>query len=347
MRAMTFDDDSANPTENFLRVLDQFAAVRTYSSAAPAIGGYRLLASKRNAHRRSQFRFASSAAIAALASTRMRLTGFLSVLFIGGLGLAVLAGPSSCPCSNAFTIAEQDDALTRLGYVESSRLVMARGAAAESPMQVAEAPFYDSQRSMTDLSSIITSAVEPRAASPDDAAHVVPLSTADRLAEKFAVDGDSRQSSALQAVAAPSSVKRGLPPADAAVEISKPPMTRVAAIDAVEHTSAGVAANGRGEEALHKTTAALDAESVPEAHSASEGHKAVAKAFAEEDDDRPLKKIHVLRKRGVIRAYRSPVHPSARAAKNSTDAQYTKRAPKWAQQMFNNPWQSQAFSYTR
>ena len=76
-------------------------------------------------------------------------------------------------------------------------------------------------------------------------------------------------------------------------------------------------------------------------------HAANAKAFAEEDDDRPLKKIHVLRKRGVIRAYRSPVHPSARAAKNSTDAQYTKRAPKWAQQMFNNPWQSQAFSYTR
>ena len=348
MRAMTFDDDSANPTENFLRVLDQFAALRTYSSAAPAVGGYRLLASRRAAHRKSQFRFTSSAAIAALASTRMRLTGFLSVLFIGGLGLAVLAGPSSCPCSNAFTIAEQDDALTRLGYVGNGRLAMDREAASETPTELAEAPFFDSRRSMTDLSSIITSAVEPRAVAPDDATLVASVSTADRLAEKFAADGDSGQSPAVRAVAAPSSVKGGLPPADAAVEVSKPPMTRVAAIDADEPSSAGVAATARREETQHKTIAAIDAVSAPEAHSATDDHKAVAKAFADDDDDRPLKKIHALRKRGVIRAYRSPIHPPARVtAKKPADAQYTKRAPKWAQQMFNNPWQSQAFSYTQ
>ena len=346
MRAMTFDDDSANPTENFLRVLDQFAALRTYSSAAPAVGGYRLFASRHAAHRKSHFRLASSAAIAALANARMRLTGFLSVLFIGGLGLAVLSGPSSCPCSNAFTIAEQDDALTRLGYVGSGRLATDRETAPETT-QVAEALFFDSQRSMTDLSSIITSAVESRAVAPADAVHVASLSTADSLAEKFASDGDASTSPAVRAVAAPS-VKGALPPADAAVEVSKPPMTRVAAIDADEADSAGVAARARGDESRHETLAAIDAQRAPEAHSAAEDHKAVAKAFADDDDDRPVKKMHALRKRGVVRAYRSPMHVPARtAAKKEPDAQYTKRAPKWAQQMFNNPWQSQAFSYTR
>jgi len=345
MRAMTFDDDSANPTENFLRVLDQFAALRTYASATPAVGGYRLFAS-RHVHRTSQLRLASSAAFAALANARMRLTGFFSVLIVGGLGLAVMSGPSTCPCSNAFTIAEQNDTLARLGYVENGRLAVAREATLETA-EVAEAPFFDSRRGMTDLSSIITSAVEPRAVPPSNATHVASAITADRLAEKFAADGESSPSPAVHAVAAPS-VKGALPPADAAVEVSKPPMTKVAAVDADEPSGTGVVANARGEEADHKAIAALDAESAPEASAATHDHKAIAKAFAD-DDDRPLKKIHALRKRGVVRAYRSPVHAPARAAavKKETDAQYTKRAPRWAQQMYNNPWQAQTFSYTR
>ena len=47
MRAVTSATHSASPTDNFVRVLDQFAALSSYSSDAAAVGGYRVLSSQR------------------------------------------------------------------------------------------------------------------------------------------------------------------------------------------------------------------------------------------------------------------------------------------------------------
>jgi len=348
MRAMTFDDNSANPTESFLRVLDQFAALRTYSSAAPVVGGYRVLTSRPAARRKSQFSILAPAAVAALARARMRLTGFLSVLFIGGLGLAVLAGPASCPCSNAFTVAEQDTALTRLGYVENARLVTARETAPEPPTQLAEATFLDPQRSMTDLSPIITSAIEPRAVPAEDAAQTAAVSPADRLAETFASGVGNEQPQTVEAAAAPA-VKSELPPATSAAEVSTPPMTKLAAIDADEEADLAATASAHEGEAERDAANAIDddGEGAHGTSNAADDHRSAARELAD-DDEKPARRAHAPRKRAVIRAYRSPNHALARAkARNAPDAQNTPRAPKWAQQMFNNPWQSQAFSYTR
>ncbi len=121
MRAVKSDIETGNPEENFLRVLDQFASLRTYSSAAPAVGGYRVLTPKRMTHRA----IAQAPTVAARARTRIRWTGSLSVLFVGGLGLAVLAGPANCPCSTAFAVAEQSS-MARLGYVQNATMVTAR-----------------------------------------------------------------------------------------------------------------------------------------------------------------------------------------------------------------------------
>jgi hypothetical protein len=60
-------------------------------------------------------------------------------------------------------------------------------------------------------------------------------------------------------------------------------------------------------------------------------------------------KVRSARKRpNPARAYRSPMQQSSRAKPGKpADPQLAQRAPRWAQQMFVTPWQSQAFSYTR
>ncbi|MEI9899512.1 MAG: hypothetical protein WDN31_04510 [Hyphomicrobium sp.] len=97
MRAMTSEFDDAHPTDSLLGVLDQFAALRTYSDATPAFGGYRVLAPIGRARRATRRLRPSPAALAALARARLRLTGFLSVMFVGGLGLAVPRRPGQLP----------------------------------------------------------------------------------------------------------------------------------------------------------------------------------------------------------------------------------------------------------
>ena len=99
MRAVTSATHSASPTDNFVRVLDQFAALSSYSSDATAVGGYRVLSSQRASQHQTYRTSLPAPSVAARAGARVRWTGSLSVLFIGGLGLAVLAGPANCPCT--------------------------------------------------------------------------------------------------------------------------------------------------------------------------------------------------------------------------------------------------------
>ncbi|CAN1722240.1 conserved protein of unknown function [Hyphomicrobium sp. 1Nfss2.1] len=163
MRAMSSQFESFDPTESFLGVFDQFAAVRSYSSA-PAVGGFRLLSPKTTAARKAKRAFAPSpAAIAALARARMRLTGFLSVLFVGGLGLAVLAGPATCSCTVGAMTA-QANSLTRLGYIENAHFIAAREQLAPETAipALSLAKATDTETTMG-VSSITTSALLPAA----------------------------------------------------------------------------------------------------------------------------------------------------------------------------------------
>lgn len=165
MRAASSHFESFDPTESFLGVLDQFAAVRSYSSA-PAVGGFRLLSPKTTIAPRAKRALAPTpAAIAALARARMRLTGFLSVLFVGGLGLAVLAGPATCSCTIGAMTA-QATSLSRLGYIENAHFIATREQLAPETAitTVALAKAVDADETAKGVSPITTSALLPAAA---------------------------------------------------------------------------------------------------------------------------------------------------------------------------------------
>ena len=128
MRAVTSDTRQRNPAENFLRVLDQFAcAAQLFERRAGRRRLSRAVVAARAAPNRH--RTSPPAPSPRAPRARMRWTGFLSVLFVGGLGLAVLAGPANCPCSSAFAVAEQSS-LARLGYVQNADMMTQRETAA-------------------------------------------------------------------------------------------------------------------------------------------------------------------------------------------------------------------------
>jgi hypothetical protein len=295
MRALTVESESGAPGESFLRVLDQFAALHTYASAIPTTGGYRVLGGVRQKSRK-----ASKPSLGrrigvrpATAGARMRLTGSLSVLFIGGLGLAVLAGPASCPCSSTFA---GQASLERLDYVQSAAFMNASEAPAIAPERVAfsDTEFLGPDTSATGISSITTSALEPTHA---------PVAAADTGATKTlgplpsSIEHVSEAAPETVKLAAATVVESDAIPELPVAEVEAPPMPSVTAVDAER-------------EVVPKTS------------------------------------VRTLRKRGATRAYRTPMKQASRP-KNPNDAMTAQRAPKWAQQMFTTPWQSQAFSYTR
>lgn len=297
MRAVTSDIDArgvtGNPTDSLLRVLDQFASLRTYTSAAPAVGGYRVLTAQRE---RARAPAPHSPNIAALGRARMRLTGFLSVLFVGGLGLAVLAGPANCPCSSAFTVADQSQ-LSRLGYVQSAVMMTTREFAsrgAELPT-LSTAALIEPNENAVGESPITTSALKPSRELSTLRADDLATTTIDRLPVEIEQLAD----------AVPATIKLATA---SIVESDVTPMLPV--IEAQTAPISGVIANERNRE--------------------------------------PPIKMRSARKRTSTRAYRSPMQQLARAKSKKPGAQQVAQtAPRWAQQMFVNPWQSKAFSYTQ
>jgi hypothetical protein len=295
MRALTVESENGGPADSFLRVLDQFAALHTYASATPTTGGYRLLGDAQRPHRKASkpSRARRVAIRPATAGARMRLTGSLSVLFIGGLGLAVLAGPASCPCSSTFA---QQASLERLGYVQNAAFMDASEAPAIAPERVAfsDAEFLGPDTGATGISPITTSALEPAhaQASATDAGAAKTVGPLPSSIERV-----SEATPKTVKLAAATIVESDVIPELPVAEVAAPPMPAVTAVEA-EHEVA------------------------------------------------PKASVRPPRKRAAARAYRTPMKQASRP-KNSNDAMTAQRAPKWAQQMFTTPWQSQAFSYTR
>jgi hypothetical protein len=291
MCALTVESESAAPGEGFLRVLDQFAALNTYTSATPTTGGYRVLRGiGQSMHKPTSTSFARRVAKrSATAGARMRWTGSLSVLFIGSLGLAVLAGPATCPCSTTFA---QQASVERLGYVQNAAFMDASETPAIAPQRMAftDVAFLDPATSPTGISPITTSAVEP--------AHATSIAAADVGATKTigplpgSIERVREASPETVKLAAATVVDSDAIPELPVAEVEAPPMPSVTAVDA-------------------------EREVAP---------KAIKRS--------PRKR--------AVRAYRTPT--VAKKKQKPTDPT---PPPKWAQQMFANPWQSQAFSYTR
>ncbi|MEO8420809.1 MAG: hypothetical protein ABI457_06410 [Hyphomicrobium sp.] len=241
MRAVTSATDSPSPTDNFVRVLDQFAALGSYSSDATGVGGYRVLSSQR-ASQRQTFRTSLPApTLAKRAGTRVRWTGSLSVLFIGGLGLAVLAGPANCPCTSPYIVAEQSS-LERLGYVQNARMITEHEfeatAAADLPPLSATA-LVEPEREVSGVSPISTSALEPLRDVPTVKSDDVPATSAGRLPVKVEEVADARPEPVRLATA--SNIETDVPPSLPAIDVATPPASDATAND----NESGPVAKGR------------------------------------------------------------------------------------------------------
>lgn len=351
MGAKSSEFDSDGPTNSFVGVLDQFAALRSYSNAS-GVGGYRVLGPKKSRARRATAKLAPTAsALAAIARTRLRLTGSLSVLFIGGLGLAVLAGPATCSCSSELNAA-QHASLTRLGYAANADL----GGAREEIAPQLELAAQSDLASQPDIPTITVAAVDEPAESVKG---VSPITTS-ALEPTREIAKEKRESfAAVSAGAFPPQIE---PLHDAG------PGVRVAAAESTESDvgpTAHVAATESAESDVGppvslattestksdvgptvRVAAAESAESDvrPELPAVTDSAPTAKKKIAVADDDdsapRAKRKKH-------MRAYRTPADKSEKQDRRPGNEQVVKRAPKWAQQMYVTPWQMQAFSYTR
>lgn len=295
MRALTSNFDSPSPTDGFLGVLDQFAALRTYAGDGPAASGYRMLAPMQRARTstRRAYDAPSFATLAARASARMRMTGFLSVLFVVGLGLAVLAGPANCPCNNV-NIAQRT--LARMDYVEMALLAAPRESVSrttEALPTLSDATLVEPDQNAAGVSPITTSTIELQPSRETIAARREELGgiTARRLPTTIIAASDAG------------------------------PTVRVAAL------------SGTATDAL-ETLPAIEVETPP------------TKVTVDDDEPTAAPAPRTQRKR-ALRAYRTPVSAAGKHAPRKRDVQLVQRAPRWAQQMYVTPWQSQAFSYTR
>jgi hypothetical protein len=295
MRPDTSELAHASPTDNFVRVLDQFASLSSYASEASTIGGYRVLSSRRTAPRKKHRSASTATAAPARSAARVRWTGSLSVLFIGGLGLAVLAGPANCPCSSAFAVAEQSS-LARLGYVQNARMMVEREMVqpdAELPA-LSTAALIEPEESAVGLSSITTSALEPSREATAIASEVLSAPRAPRLPANIEQLADAGPENVK--LAAASDITTDVPPTLPIIEVATPPDDSVEPAPAPRRKSVDKARNA---------------------------------------------------KKRALRAYRTGNEVTLRAKAKTPVGDPTKQAPKWAQQMFVNPWQSRAFSYTQ
>jgi len=299
MRAIAIKAETA--AESFAQVLDQFAALRSYTSAPTSIGGYRVLRPRQDAGAPKL-----SPALAALARARLRITGFLSVIFVGGLGLAVLAGPANCPCLGEFaaatehTSAPRHASVSRFGYMQPAAAIAAGELAAqfagELPMLSTAALLEPGE--MTGVSPISTSATEPLRDVPAQASDDLAPARVGRLPRNIEELADVAPTTIR--LAAAGNIESDAAPTLPAITVDTPAMPEVVAVEAErEHTGKTHASRGR---------------------------------FAA--------------KATMRNGARASKEQAARLkAKQQSASKVAGQAPRWAQQMFETPWQTKAFSY--
>lgn len=275
-------------------------------TADPAIGGFRILRPQpltRSGRRPARRRFSAG---------RMPATGFLSVLFIGGLALAVLAGPASCPCGHpeAAKLAKTD-----AGARLTSRLSYSRESIADLGARVrarASAP-KTGQRGGTALPDLTTVAaldseaplsgtVRRYGTSPISTAAIPPVTEAPE-ARPFGVPQ-----------------RLGLLPAEfESLSDTAPRLVKVAA---------ATPADGGLMPMLPTVVIATPDE---------------LEVIDVETQAKPAAKTKHHRQHSYSTRRQDMRSTSDRLARRAA----ARRAPRWAQQMFANPWQSKAFSYLR
>jgi len=118
MREVALSTETTKSTAGLLEIMDDIASVRAITAPPIADGGYRMLNVRSERPRPNR-----AAHFAVVAGRPMRVRGFLTAVFAGGLGLAVLAGPVTCPtCDPLPANAERDveRIVARLNYATAA-----------------------------------------------------------------------------------------------------------------------------------------------------------------------------------------------------------------------------------
>jgi len=268
--------------------MDDFAALAGGSSADPAIGGFRIVRPRSALPPRVRAR-----AIRRLARARQHATTSLSLLFIAGLALAILAGPSSCLCgpqrADAASLEMKGNAalLSRFAYTRASA--------------IASAPAARKGGRLPKLAALLEPH-EPADAigtSPISTAAITPLSDARASATRPARLGVLPTKIETLADAAPKPIRlaTAAPVEDSLVPVL--PMVEIATPEAPDAVP-------------------VETETTSATHQETHHRRAFAHRHA---------------------------HNSRTASSYSSPK--IVRAPRWAKQMFETPWQSSAFSYIR
>jgi hypothetical protein len=248
-----------------LGVMDAFAALQAGTRGDPALGGYRIMRPS-----------AAGPTVRPRRTSMVAIRRHLSVLLAAGLGVAALAGPSSCPCAPAGAAG-----LARFAYAKETTLAPEGSAPAISAAMLIE------PAAARDASAISTSAIGPP----------VP-----------------RRGSLLPPA-------DGLPDKLEPITDAGPPPLRIAEVSLSDDPPEALP------QVLVQTPSlpdilATDASPEHAAHKSPRRHYRHVRHFA--------------------------AHHRARAHNASADgATTTLRAPRWAQQMYEKPWESKAFSYSR
>jgi hypothetical protein len=249
---------------------------------------------------------------------RVRATGTLSVLFVGGLGLAVLAGPASCPCDRN-VVASADvpgppPSLSRFTYAIASAAV--EHGLPRASMELTAAPV--AEEGLPTLSNVaMIEPEEPAGSSP------ITTSAIDALAAR---------------AANPPSHIGLLPPTPEALSDNAPRQIELAA-----------AAPGEGADELAPVlppvvidTPLTEIEVVEPEESPAASEPAVQKKRPRKHASPSTPRKHATHKQTPNASPRQKA-PIASSTPNRRDK--LAKVPKWVRQMFDNPWQTKAFSY--
>jgi hypothetical protein len=239
---------------------------------------------------------------------RVRATGTLSVLFVGGLGLAVLAGPASCPCDrNVVASADVPDtppSLSRFTYAIASAAV--EHGLPRASMELTAAPV--AEEGLPTLSNVaMIEPEEPAGSSP------ITTSAIDALAAR---------------AANPPSHIGLLPPTPEALSDNAPRQIELAA-----------AAPGEGADELAPVLPPVVIDTPLTEIEVVDPDSRAAEPAAEPATEKKRPPKHASPHKHEARA-RAPI-----ASTKPDRREKLAKVPRWAHQMFDTPWQNKAFSY--
>lgn len=317
MREVASKAATGESTAGLLKIMDDIAGLSAPRSLPPiAAGGYRVLEVRRDRPRPSR-----AAALAPLTGRPMRMRGFLTALFAGGLGLAVLAGPATCPTCDPAHAGGQLDAkriLSRLTYTPGDAVELAAREA--PPLDRPDVPAVADHGTPPALSELAL--VEPR----DTASSNAPISTAaiDPAPERAPDTAPATANEPVSETAtepAPRAAK--LPEKIEELSDQGPPQTEIAA---------------------------ATVESEPQPPLPPVGSTTLPLKDVAVDPEEPAPRVQAPRKHIPIKA--RDAKPRARGSRNAAPSaprlyspnKYA-QVPGWAAKMFETPWQTKAFSF--